>query len=255
MEAVRTFGRCRIRPVKILALSLCLAMACAVSARAKGAYAAGPTNDQLIEAPTAYTLMHGGYQFLMRMYESGGVFVRGDIGFHKLLEVGFSANASNVIGHGDIDVQEPRVALKVKFISQSSRFPLAMAIGWDDRGYGDTVDRRFYPGTQKGLYLVASHEIAKLRGLQLHGGANVVRFGDDYDSENDLAAFAGTCFGISDSFYLTAELDKLMTDQWQFNAGFMVGNGAPIRVGLDLRDINRDELFSRMLRIQYMGFF
>jgi hypothetical protein len=189
------------------------------------------------------------------MYEDGGVFLKGDIGFHKILQFGFSGNATNVIGHGTIQVQEPRLAIKVKPVSQSQLFPLTLAVGWDDRGYGVSEGRRFIPGTQKGLYVVASREFTGLGGLQLHGGANVVRFGNNYDSKHDAAGFGGIAFAVSHSLQFAFELDKLFTDQWQFNAGFMVGTGSPLRVGVDFRDINRNELFARLLRIQYLGFF
>jgi hypothetical protein len=221
----------------------------------KGAYAADPSNDCMVEAPTAYTLLHGGYQMLLRMYDGGGVFLSGDIGFHKFLQFGFSGNATNVIGHGEIQVQEPRLAIKLKPVSQSKLFPLTLAVGWDDRGYGYSAGRRFEPGTQKGLYVVASREFTGLHGLQMHGGANVVRLGNNYDAKHDAAAFGGVSFGISRSFQVALEIDKAFTDRWQFNAGFMVGTGSPIRVGLDFRDINRSELFARLLRIQYLGFF
>jgi hypothetical protein len=221
---------------------------------AVGTYAADPSNDELIEAPTAYTLLHGEYQCLLRMYESGGLFIKGDIGFHKFLQFGFSGNATNVIGHGDISVQEPRLAIKLKPLAQG-KFPLSVAVGWDDRGYGESVGRRFTPGLQKGLYVVVSREIQKLHGLQLHAGANRVKFGRDYDAKHDTAGFCGLSFGIGHSFQMAFETDKLFTDLWQFNAGFLVGNGLPIRVGLDFRDMNRKDFFSRILRIQYTGFF
>jgi hypothetical protein len=230
-------------------------MTCTLGAQAKGDYAADPSNDCMIEAPTAYTLLHGGYQVVTRLYENGGVFLRGDIGFHKFLQFGFSGNATNVIGRGTIQVQEPRLAIKIKPVSQSKVFPLTLAAGWDDRGYGVSSGRLFYPGTQKGLYVVASREFSSLHGLQLHGGANMVRFGHNDDSKHNAAAFGGTSFGLSRSFQLTFEVDKLFTDRWQFNAGFMVGDGSPLRVGMDFRDINRSELFARLLRVQYLGFF
>jgi hypothetical protein len=147
------------------------------------------------------------------------------------------------------------LAIKIKPVSQSKVFPLTLAAGWDDRGYGVSSGRLFYPGTQKGLYVVASREFSSLHGLQLHGGANMVRFGHNDDSKHNAAAFGGTSFGLSRSFQLTFEVDKLFTDRWQFNAGFMVGDGSPLRVGMDFRDINRSELFARLLRVQYLGFF
>jgi len=74
----------------------------------------------MVEAPTAYTLMHGGYDLLTKIYENGGLFLRGNIGFKDIFMVGFSANATNVIGSGTIQVQTPRLALKLKFLDEKS---------------------------------------------------------------------------------------------------------------------------------------
>jgi len=188
------------------------------------------------------------------MYEGGGIIVRGNIGFHRFLQFGFSGNATNLVGHGDIQVQEPRLSLKLKPLSQG-RFPFSAALGWDDRGYGRSEDRRFYPGLQKGLNVATSREFKEAGNLQVHAGAKVVRPGSHYDRERDLGVFTGLSFGISRSLFLAAEFDKLTTDFWQFNSGFQVGVGSSMRIGMDLRDINRSEFFARILRLQYLGFF
>jgi len=221
----------------------------------KGAYAADPSNFEMVEAPTAYTLLHGGYSVLLRMYEGGGVIVKGDIGFHRYFQFGFSGNATNVVGQGHIEVQEPRLSIKVKPLSQGRRCPVAMAVGWDDRGYGVSVDRRFYPGLQKGLYAVVSREFKEAGYLQLHAGANVVRPGSHYDSQRDLGAFGGMSFALSHTISLTAEVDKLFTDFWQVNSGVLFNLGESVRLGMDLREMNRSESFTRLLRLEYLGFF
>lgn len=219
----------------------------------KGKYAAAPSNYEMIEAPTAYVLLHGGYDIVGRMYEEGGLFIRGNIGFHDRIMFGFSGNATNVVGRGDIEVQEPRLALKWKILAQG-RSPVALAAAWDDRGYGVSQGRRFNPGLQKGLYAAVSREFDKLGFLQLHGGVNAVRF-NDFEAERDLGAFGGCSFALHRSFILTTEADKILTDFWQWNAGFLLAFDAPIRFGVDFREINRDETFSRILRFQYLNFF
>lgn len=238
---------------------LCLALLCAllspgISQAAKGAYAADPSNDEMVEAPTAYTLLHGGYDLNLRMYEGGGIVLRGNIGFKRFLQFGFSGNATNIVGHGDIRVEEPRLGLKLKPFSQG-RLPFSLALGWDDRGYGRSHDRRFFPGLQKGLYMALSREFKSAGNLQTHAGFNVVRPGEHYDSNRDLGVFAGISFAISRSIFLASEFDKLTTDFWQFNSGFQVGVGNSMRIGMDFRDINRSDYFARILRLQYLSFF
>jgi len=220
---------------------------------AKGKYAAAPSNYEMVEAPTAYVLLHGGYDLIARMYEGGGLFVRGNIGFKDRLMIGFSGNATNVIGHGDIDVQEPRLAVKWKILEQGGS-PVALAAAWDDRGYGEAYSRRFYPGLQKGFYAAVSREFPKAGFLQVHGGANVVSF-SDFESDRDLGFFGGLSFALHRSFVVNAEIDKVPSDLWQFNAGFILAFDEPVRLGLDFRDINRPEAFARILRLQYLSFF
>lgn len=220
---------------------------------AKGEAASQPTNYEMVEAPTAYTLPHGGYDLVTRIYENGGLFLRANVGFEDFFMFGFSANATNVIGQGTIQVQTPRLALKFKLLDQKSS-AVALAVGWDDRGYGSLVDGRFYPGTQKGFYTAVSHEFSDVGYLQLHAGVNVVKF-DSFDSSQDLGAFLGTSFAVAQPLMFNFELDKVISTGWQFNANILFNIDNPLRVGFDFRDINNGDLFSRIVRIQYLGYF
>jgi len=220
---------------------------------AKGDYAASPTNYEVVESPTAYTLMHGGYDFVARMYENGGLFLRGNVGFHDMFMAGFSGNATNVIGSGTIQIQTPRLFLKAKVLDQKDS-PVALSVAWDDRGYGTETNGRFFPGLQKGFYAVASHEFSELGFMQLHGGFNVVKF-DNFDAAQDFGLFTGISFAFSPSLVFNLETDKISTDFWQINANFVFNFDNPLRVGVDFRDINRGDLFSRIVRVQYVSFF
>jgi hypothetical protein len=51
------------------------------------------------------------------------------------------------------------------------------------------------------------------------------------------------------------EVNQMLTTYWQYNANIMFNLDNPLRIGLDLRDINRSDLFSRVLRVQYISFF
>lgn len=207
----------------------------------------------MVEAPTAYTLMHGGYDLVGRLYENGGVFVRGNVGFEDFFMFGFSGNATNLVGQGDIQIQTPRLFFKFKLLDQRTA-PVAWAIAWDDRGYGTETQGRFYPGTQKGFYTAASHEFAELGYLQAHAGFNIVKF-TNYDANQDLGAFLGTSFAVAKSVMFNLEFDKILSTYWQFNANVIFNTDNPLRVGFDLRDINRSDLFARIFRVQYLAFF
>ncbi len=220
---------------------------------AKGDVAAGPTNYEMVEAPTAYTLMHGGYDLVTKMYENGGLFLRANVGFQDFFMFGFSANATNVIGSGTIQIQTPRLFLKFKILDQKTA-PVAVALAWDDRGYGTESGGRFYPGLQKGFYGVVSHEFPQLGFLQVHGGVNAVSF-DNFNSSRDLGLFSGLSFAVAPPLVFNLEVDKVLTSFWQFNANVVFNVDNPLRVGVDFRDINNGAAFSRVAKVQYVGFF
>ncbi len=240
-----------VRPLKLFLTSFFLL--CFSCAWPKADVASSPTNYEMVEAPTAYILMHGGYDMVTELYENGGLFVRADVGFKEFFMFGFSANATNVVGQGTIQIQTPRLFLKFKILDQKSS-PLALAVAWDDRGYGTVQDGRFFPGTQEGFYVVGSHEFQELGWLQLHGGMNVVKF-DNFDSSQDLGGFLGTSFAVAHSLMFNLELNQLLSAYWQFNANVVFNVDTPLRIGVDFRDINRSDLFSRILRVQYISFF
>lgn len=220
---------------------------------AAGEKAASPTNYEMVEAPTAYVLSHGGYDLVTRIYENGGIFLRANVGFEEFLMFGFSANATNLIGNGTIEVQTPRLFVKFKVLDQKDS-PVALGLGWDDRGYGTVSGGKFFPGLQKGFFGVVSHEFQELGYLQVHGGVNAVSF-DNFDTSRDLGVFAGMSFAIVPQLAFNLEVDKLLNNFWQFNASALFNLENPLRVGVDLREINRSPDFSRMIRIQYLNYF
>lgn len=243
-------GRSPIQRI-LAAAALCLSLT--ASTWAENKVVSAPTNYEMVQAPTAYTLMHGGYDMVAQMYDNGGLFVRANVGFQEFFMFGFSANATNVIGQGTIQIQTPRLFFKVKPLDQKTA-PLSLAVAWDARGYGVDNGGRFFPGTEEGFYVAASHEFKELGYLQLHGGVNLVKF-DNFDSSQDLGCFLGTSFAVAPPLAFNFELNQMLTSYWQFNANVLFNVDNPLRVGLDFRDINRSDLFARILRVQYISFF
>ncbi|MGH7738942.1 MAG: hypothetical protein ACREL1_02230 [bacterium] len=223
------------------------------SARAAGDLASAPSNYEMVEAPTAYILPHGGYDLTMRMYENGGLFLRGDVGFKNLFMFGFSGNATNVVGTGTILIQTPGLFFKLKLLDESTA-PFALAVAYDGRGYGVESGGRFNPGLQKGFYLAASKEIPAAGFIQLHGGVNSLTF-DHFNVENDLGLFGGTSFAVTSSLVFNVELNDVLLPNWELNANVIFDYASPLRIGMDFRDINNAALFSRILRVQYVSFF
>jgi hypothetical protein len=247
------YRRPNVKPLLAFLTFLFLAPPVLRADTGKGDYAASPSNYEMVEAPTAYVLLNGGYDLITELYENGGLYLRGNVGFKDFFMFGFSGNATNLIGQGTIQVQTPGLGFKFKVLDQKDS-SVALALGWDNRGYGTQVDGRFDPGLQKGFYAVVSHEFQEVGFIQLHAGMNVVTF-DDFTVNQDLGAFAGTSFALARPLMFNLELDKLIDPYWQFNANVVFNVDNPLRVGLDLVDINNGNLLSRVVRVQYMGFF
>ena len=220
---------------------------------AAGEVATGPSNYEMVEAPTAYILPHGGYDLVMRMYEEGGLFFRGNIGFKDLFMLGFSGNATNVIGTGTIQIQTPGLFFKVKLLDEKNA-AFALALAYDGRGYGVQTGGRFYPGLQKGFYAVVSKEIPQAGFIQLHGGVNAVTF-DNFNTTDDLGLFGGASFALTSSLVFNLELNDVLMKDWQFNGNFIFDYDNPLRIGVDFRDMNNAALFSRILRVEYVSYF
>jgi hypothetical protein len=237
----------------LLALILALGAGSFERAWAADEVASFPTNYEMVQAPTAYVLMHGGYDLVTEMYENGGLFLRANVGFKNILMFGFSANGTNLIGTGTIQIQTPKLFFKAKLLDQSTS-PFALAVAWDDRGYGTYSNNRFEPGTQKGFYTVISREYPELGYLQTHVGFNLVEF-DNFDASQDIGAFLGTSFAVAKPLVFNVEADKIFSSQWAFNANFLFNVEQPLRVGIDFVNMNNPSLFARILRIQYTGFF
>jgi hypothetical protein len=213
-----------------------------------------PSNYEMVQAPTAYVLLHGGYDFVTQVYNNGGIFLRADVGFKNFLMLGFSANGTNIIGSGTILIQTPKLAVKLKPLDQTTA-PFSLALGWDDRGYGVLNGvGEFVPGTQKGFYTVISREFPDLGYLQGHLGFNLIQF-DNVVPSRDLGAFLGTSFSFTKPLVINLEADRIISSQWNFNANFVFNIENPLRVGMDFVSINEPSLFSRIIRIQYTGFF
>jgi hypothetical protein len=234
-------------------LSLLCIFLCSSFSWAADETASMPTNYEMVQAPTAYVLMNGGYDLVTEMYENGGLYLRGNVGFKNFFMFGFSVNGTNLIGQGTIQVQTPKLAFKFKILDQATA-PFALAVAWDDRGYGTFTDNRFEPGTQKGFYTVISHEYPELGYLQTHLGFNLVEF-DNYDPSQDLGGFLGTSFALSKSLVFNLEADKIFSSQWNFNGNFLFNVDKPLRVGLDFVSMNNPGSFARIVRIQYADFF
>ncbi|MEE9457055.1 MAG: hypothetical protein V3W11_07890 [bacterium] len=171
-------------------------LAAAAAAAAASAYAQEdfvPEGETwVMEDPTAWTRLRGEYAASIGV---GPFVVRGEIGILDYLTVGISYGGVDVLGNAT-PTMNPRPGFQAKFrITNGGPIMPAVALGYDDQGYGKYYDYDPYiERTQhkledydryqfkaKGFYLALSQEIELLGALGLHAGVsyNVVEDVDD----------------------------------------------------------------------------
>lgn len=255
----------------LLLVVVCVCLSSFSFLPAKGAVMTLPENWEMVNAPTAYTLIRGSYSLSTRIYEGGGLFGRWNFGFmgRLLLGVGFTVN--NVIGSGDMSSENPRLGIRLRIVDEDV-FP-SIAVGWDQRGYGPYDGKHFLLG-EKGAYLALSKELG-LGGavFQAHGGANVVEV-EDFDAE-EVRFFVGAIVAPVKEIILTVEGDDLFdeddpvvvaedgtaaedtgrTHNPCVNAKIAVCFDELLTIGLEVYDLANGENGSRMLMIDYKNYF
>jgi len=256
---------------KSLLLALCISLSVVSWLPAKGAVMTLPENWEMVNAPTAYTLIRGSYSLNTRLYEGGGLFGRWNFGFMGRLMLGVGFTVNNAIGSGDMSAENPRLGIRLRVVDENT-YP-SIAVGWDQRGYGPYDGKHFLLG-EKGAYLAMSKEVG-LGGtvFQLHGGANVVEV-EDFD-ENEVRFFVGAIVAPVKEIFLVLEGDDLFDEDDGLtidadgnivsepgrvhnpvlNGKIAVCFDEMLTIAMEAYDLTDDETTSRMVMIDYKNYF
>ncbi|MBN2171078.1 MAG: hypothetical protein JW819_07160 [Candidatus Krumholzibacteriota bacterium] len=151
-------------------LSVLLLLAFALPARAAGEetaydygdlglatdFGGGIESDYLVDSPAAAVLRHGNYRLGCRMMAGGSVVSRAEVGIKDRLAVGVSWGLLNLLGRDDVDSYE-RTGLTARFLLVEEMGWPALAIGFDNQGYGAWDEsRERYERKSKGFYLAGT---------------------------------------------------------------------------------------------------
>ena len=156
---------------------------------------------ELIDLPSAYTMLRGEYSLGLRVVPDGGLLAGLRVGVTPYLQVGVSYGAGNVVGSGE-PYWDDGVEFDFKVQLAEERDPIpGLAFGYDSRGYGRQLDDGGYEKASLGLYLSASKTLPFSEYWQLHAG--ISRTLEEEKVKPDL--FAGASARFSQEFSVVVE--------------------------------------------------
>jgi len=85
----------------------------------------------VVDTPTAYTLMKGEFNVSIWGYNNGGLLTRATVGLHDNIYLGASFDIENLIGEDEAKFNIPGVIARVKLTDGWESFPLLIALGYD----------------------------------------------------------------------------------------------------------------------------
>lgn len=206
---------------------------------------------EAVDVPTAEILDPATYAVHFRFYRQGGIMSRLILGPLKRVNLGVSFDAQRVIGDDDPHMIRPSVFFKLRFFDGSDVLP-AFALGYDSQGYLYQESAKEFLHREKGLYVVASHEIF-FPNFELHAGVNKYDFDD-----RSVFGFLGATLKISRSFALLSDYDNIQNvGDARFNMGGRYYVAPFFYVDIAARNIGRGSAkgAERMVRLNYVGNF
>jgi len=204
-------------------------------------------NLELIDVPTANTLVKGEVNYDAKFYEGGGILNRIYVGVFDRLMIGCGLNIENLIGEGNVSVDlPPTFAGRIRLTDDRDSIP-AITIGYEGEGYMDSP--------AKGAFLALTKEISM-------GGAFLQLTGDAYTNEfthfgKDINFAAGLAAAITRDFVISSEYDGILEkDYSHINAGVAYFFD-PIEISIDVKyGLGRDDVkLARVLNIKYINYF
>jgi len=210
-------------------------------------FSAQARNIELVDVPTANSMLKGEVRYNARFYPGGGILNKLYVGIFDRLMIGGAFNVNNLIGSGNVDfVVPPKFLAKVRFTDDDGAVP-AIALGYEGERYMDVPER--------GAFLALTKEVALGNiFLQLSGAVytNTFRpFGRDIDLG------AGLALALTREFTISAEYDSIILDEsGHINASIgyyfdPIQIDIVLKYGMSESDIRQ----ARLLKITYISYF
>jgi hypothetical protein len=211
------------------------------------AFAAQARNIELVDLPTANTLIKAELRCDIKLYPGGGILTRLYIGIFDKLMIGGAFNIVNLIGTGEVTyILPPKFLGKIRLTDDEGVMP-AIALGYEGQGYLDVP--------AKGAFVSITKEISLgIIFVQLTG---TIYSNEFYDISRNIDAGAGVAFAITKDFIICGEYDGFLGD----NPGHInLGIGYffnPIQIDIGFKyGIGDDNItVARILKIVYISYF
>ncbi len=223
---------------------ICTAFILAAAVYSFGAQA---RNIELVDVPTANSMLKAELRYDVKFYSGGGVLNRVYVGIFDRLMIGAALNVTNLVGTGQIQViLPPKLLGKFRITDDDGAVP-AIAIGYEGESYFDMAAR--------GVFLSVTKEV-------MLGSAFIQLTGTVYSNQfseilNNIDMGAGIAFAITPDLALSAEADSFLLDNSLNINGGISYRFEPItlevilKYGLGENDIRH----SRVLRLTYISYF
>jgi hypothetical protein len=210
-------------------------------------YAAQARNLELVDVPTANTLLKGELRVDFKFAPSGGILSRLYIGLFERFYIGGAFNVDNIIGSGDVSPDfPPNFTGKIRLTDDEGAVP-AISLGYEGQGYMSLP--------AKGVFVAVTKEVNIGIIMQLTAEVNTsnfVHFGQNIDLG------AGLAFGITRELNACMEFDGLLGgDNWgriNFGIGYFF-DPIEIDVGFKFGFGSGEPAQARILKIVYISYF
>ncbi len=210
-------------------------------------FGAQARNIELVDVPTANSMLKAELRYDVKFYSGGGVLNRVYVGIFDRLMIGAALNVTNLVGTGQIQViLPPKLLGKFRITDDDGAVP-AIALGYEGEAYFDMDARGVFVSVTKEVMLGSAF-------MQLTGTVYTNQFSDIL---MQLDMGAGMAFAITPDLALSAEVDSIFRDS-SLNLNCGIGyRFEPITIevilkyGLGEEDVRH----SRVLRLTYISYF
>jgi hypothetical protein len=208
-------------------------------------HAAQARNMELVDVPTANTLLKGEIRADFKFSPGGGILSRLYIGIFERLYIGGAFNVNNVIGSGTVQPEIPDFTCKIRITDDEGAVP-AISLGYEGQGYMNLP--------AKGIFLAVTKEISAGIIIQLTGAVytdNFVHFGQD------IGLGAGFAVGITRELNACAEVDGIpgyAKGRINFGIGYFF-DPIEIDIGFKFGFGDGEPAQARVLKVVYITYF
>ncbi len=224
---------------------------------------------QLIDIPTASTVLRGYYNVDFLAYGKGGIQTRLSIGLTDRIMLGIIEDVAGAIGTEKTDWNIPGVLVKLNIIYPDVS-SMGLAIGYDallSGEYGKVYNNRMTDDIVYGFYIAGTKPIDLFKGDQFwHFG---IRFPilpkKAREGGKNITLYTGLNVIITQEFMLIGEVENFYINKGRnkeviYNAGLKYAFSEFLNMGLNFqytisREINPSDRPSRSLRIEYQNIF